>query len=316
MSSSPRSTSKSAFTLIELLVVIAIIAILAAILFPVFAKAREKARQSSCASNEKQIGLAFLGYIQDYDEKYPPVAGVDTTGKISNWGVDLIGGGNTPTASIASGTTVKSVIGTYVKNNQIFNCPSGPRPSAAKASIGYMYNDLCATKSQAAFAAVASSILMSEGTGAIGDINTGATAPAATEVKLGVGHAVAGALGVNPLATNYTTATFTTAVPSPDTRTFDTAKLDDVTRHSDGGNFLYADGHVKWSKVTWDPTNKTTATVFFPPQSQLPATSGNNRANAIQSATPPANGSTAVPGTNEPVPGGNMFGYAGTFHLN
>jgi prepilin-type N-terminal cleavage/methylation domain-containing protein/prepilin-type processing-associated H-X9-DG protein len=62
---------RKGFTLIELLVVIAIIAILAAILFPVFAQAREKARQITCASNEKQIGLAILQYVQDYDENYP-----------------------------------------------------------------------------------------------------------------------------------------------------------------------------------------------------------------------------------------------------
>src|SRR3978361_1107773 len=62
---------RNAFTLIELLVVIAIIAILAAILFPVFAQAREKARQASCESNLKQIGLAFKMYVQDYDERWP-----------------------------------------------------------------------------------------------------------------------------------------------------------------------------------------------------------------------------------------------------
>src|SRR5215217_8055455 len=64
------------FTLIELLVVIAIIAILASILFPVFARARENARRSSCQSNVKQIGLGFMQYTQDYDEKFPmPISG-------------------------------------------------------------------------------------------------------------------------------------------------------------------------------------------------------------------------------------------------
>src|SRR2546423_15081069 len=63
---------RGAFTLIELLVVIAIIAILAAILFPVFAQAREKARSATCLSNNKQIGLAVAMYLQDYDSTYPP----------------------------------------------------------------------------------------------------------------------------------------------------------------------------------------------------------------------------------------------------
>ena len=62
---------RSAFTLIELLVVIAIIAILAAILFPVFAQAREAARQTSCLSNTKQFAVATIMYVQDYDETYP-----------------------------------------------------------------------------------------------------------------------------------------------------------------------------------------------------------------------------------------------------
>ncbi len=90
------------FTLIELLVVIAIIAILAAILFPVFARAREKARQSSCLSNVKQINTAILMYIQDYDERMPR---------------SHIGGGG-------SGWGYMYMILPYVKNAQVFDCPS------------------------------------------------------------------------------------------------------------------------------------------------------------------------------------------------
>src|SRR5436305_1156733 len=72
-SSQARREFTRGFTLIELLVVIAVIAILAAILFPVFARARENARRSSCQSNEKQLSLAVLQYAQDYDERYPMV---------------------------------------------------------------------------------------------------------------------------------------------------------------------------------------------------------------------------------------------------
>src|SRR2546421_2908892 len=64
--------TKAGFTLIELLVVIAIIAILAAILFPVFARAREAARKTSCISNVRQLGMAMMQYVQDYDESFPP----------------------------------------------------------------------------------------------------------------------------------------------------------------------------------------------------------------------------------------------------
>lgn len=67
-----RSKGSKGFTLIEILVVIAIIALLAAILFPVFARARENARRTSCASNLKQIGLGIMQYTQDYDERMPP----------------------------------------------------------------------------------------------------------------------------------------------------------------------------------------------------------------------------------------------------
>ena len=75
----PRFSTRRGFTLIELLVVIAIIAILAAILFPVFSKAREKARQAACTSNLKQIALAVLIYTQENDEKYPLATGWAST---------------------------------------------------------------------------------------------------------------------------------------------------------------------------------------------------------------------------------------------
>jgi len=94
---------RKGFTLIELLVVIAIIAILAAILFPVFAKAREKARQSSCLSNVKQIMLAILGYTQDYDETLPT---------------------NSRPGGPYGQVPWNAQIEPYIKNAQIFVCPS------------------------------------------------------------------------------------------------------------------------------------------------------------------------------------------------
>lgn len=101
-----------AFTLIELLVVIAIIAILAAILFPVFAQAREKARQTTCLSNEKQLALGFIQYAQDYDEKYP--CGVGST-MVLNW---------TP---YQGGEGWAGQINPYVKGGSdskgVYNCP-------------------------------------------------------------------------------------------------------------------------------------------------------------------------------------------------
>lgn len=96
-----------AFTLIELLVVIAIIAILAAILFPVFAQAREKARQISCDSNMKQLGLAVIQYTQDYDDVYP-------IGEID--GLQWNNNGNTP-------YDWAQMIVPYVKANGVYGCP-------------------------------------------------------------------------------------------------------------------------------------------------------------------------------------------------
>src|SRR3712207_5618453 len=118
---------RSAFTLIELLVVIAIIAILAAILFPVFAQAREKARQASCLSNLKQITTGFVMYAQDYDETFP------------QWKWDQ---------SYHSGTVNKNdatslwhnAIYPYVKNAQVFACPSDKRRLTIEQFIGGWFN--------------------------------------------------------------------------------------------------------------------------------------------------------------------------------
>ena len=124
------------FTLIELLVVIAIIAILAAILFPVFAKAREKARQTSCLSNVKQISLAYLQYVQDYDEMFSPNA---TT--VNAPGFYVLPDGVT---TYSGAMLWMSHIAPYCKNAQIFNCPSYNNLwslSAYDASLGYGKNE-------------------------------------------------------------------------------------------------------------------------------------------------------------------------------
>jgi len=135
------------FTLIELLVVIAIIAILAAILFPVFAQAREKARSSSCLSNQKQIALAFSMYSQDYDETYPPAqagtgAALDpTSGILPRW---------------------EDSVKPYIKGGNvggILTCPS-----ASSRAYAYSMNGYLSGKSAAQASSPADTILTADGT--------------------------------------------------------------------------------------------------------------------------------------------------------
>lgn len=104
---------RQGFTLIELLVVIAIIAILAAILFPVFSRAREKARQASCLSNLKQIALAAQMYVQDYDETFPPGISLIWDAGSSQW----------------VAVTAMTLLMPYEKNYQIAVCPSDKQGS-------------------------------------------------------------------------------------------------------------------------------------------------------------------------------------------
>ena len=106
---------KKGFTLIELLVVIAIIAILAAILFPVFARAREQARKTSCASNLRQLGLGFAMYTQDYDERFPQIWQGQWNQSVANapqlnWGPAIF---------------------PYIKNKQVYVCPSDSSGNAS-----------------------------------------------------------------------------------------------------------------------------------------------------------------------------------------
>ncbi|RYX83361.1 DUF1559 domain-containing protein [bacterium] len=138
-----RNLQRSAFTLIELLVVIAIIAILAAILFPVFARARENARRSSCQSNVKQILLGTLQYTQDYDEKYP----------------------------IAHSPSWYVTIQPYLKSEQIYRCPSDSDNSAAQGvsyKVSYIgsydaLGDANQPRSLASFESPANMVMFTDG---------------------------------------------------------------------------------------------------------------------------------------------------------
>ncbi len=164
----PRTSEMKAkrlgFTLIELLVVIAIIAILAAILFPVFARARENARRTSCLSNAKQLGLGFMQYTQDYDEMYP-----------------IIGYALGDTVVYPSGQTSNNSwilrVYPYVKSVQIFTCPSntippwqgGTSPSAVAgtsygASSALLTNGLVPT-ALAAVQKVSDTVLLADSAG-------------------------------------------------------------------------------------------------------------------------------------------------------
>jgi len=106
---------RTGFTLIELLVVIAIIAILAAILFPVFARAREKARQAACMSNEKQIALGLMQYVQDYDELFP-----------TRYGGGCDSAANTGDCENRKTRSWKNKLLPYIKSYDVFRCPSNP----------------------------------------------------------------------------------------------------------------------------------------------------------------------------------------------
>ena len=211
--------AKSAFTLIELLVVIAIIAILAAILFPVFARARENARRSSCTSNLKQIGLGVLQYIQDYDENFP----LAVTGSTSTTSTPPVGWADS--------------IQPYLKSTQIYQCPSEPSeadpdPTAAGYS-DYWYN--CG---------------LSRSNNTFGNSNTSVSAAEVTNASLTVmnGDGASGTARYRCDGVSSSTSA-TVSVPGAANGTSYAQSGAIVDRHLEGCVFSFADGHVKWYKV-------------------------------------------------------------------
>jgi|LSQX01.3.fsa_nt_gb prepilin-type N-terminal cleavage/methylation domain-containing protein/prepilin-type processing-associated H-X9-DG protein len=195
---------RKGFTLIELLVVIAIIAILAAILFPVFARAREKARQTSCLSNLKQISLAVIMYTQDYDDRMP--------GRACAWN-----------AATQTGYW-HDLVQPYVKNEQLFICPSSPNFNVTPSrSGGYGYNGYGTTGSNGLGWRYAASD---------GSVQTSQHAPSLAAVKEPASMIMLSEPGSHVAEVRGTGAAGTTYAPG--------------TRHNEGVNAAHVDGHAKW----------------------------------------------------------------------
>jgi prepilin-type N-terminal cleavage/methylation domain-containing protein/prepilin-type processing-associated H-X9-DG protein len=217
--------SRRGFTLIELLVVIAIIAILAAILFPVFARAREKARQAACVSNLKQIGLGMQMYMQDYDEKHMYVL-------TPCWG------GDTVEARIPHFVRLNP----YVKNWQLYACPTASPHRAdgsgicANQSIPHHWINEAINRGwvpgsfQQHYAWV-------EGISTIGGGAKLASFQYPAETVM-----VADSVGyATPWRVAYAECCQADCVPAN--------RLESNTRHNGGSNICFFDGHAKWRKA-------------------------------------------------------------------
>jgi prepilin-type N-terminal cleavage/methylation domain-containing protein/prepilin-type processing-associated H-X9-DG protein len=212
----------SGFTLIELLVVIAIIAILAAILFPVFARARENARRTSCMSNLKQIGLGVMQYTQDYDEKYPlntymPIVLADGTSSTPGNKFSVYVG------STGKYLTWMDFIYPYVKSTQLFVCPSA---TAGDTTPSYGYNN--------AFAGGPGWPYQYKYGAPIGSVSLSAVSRAAENVLI-MDYSNPYAAYANPNDGAF-----------PWSRDANPTVSNRVVPHLDGGTICYADGHVKW----------------------------------------------------------------------
>jgi prepilin-type N-terminal cleavage/methylation domain-containing protein/prepilin-type processing-associated H-X9-DG protein len=236
-------SARRAFTLIELLVVIAIIAILAAILFPVFARARENARRTSCSNNLKQLSLGLMQYVQDYDGRYPFFSTSNMNGYVTTAEQRALG---------ASATDAKwsHLIYPYVKSSQVYVCPNTPdaKPMGRNVAYGYNYHYLNysrETGGQVPYFAHDASIQNPAETIAIADSD-------------GTGTAEPYLVASNPEITstpdkflNHAYSLDPPQLPTlPATRTSSTGGLYSKIseRHLGGSNVAWVDGHVKWMK--------------------------------------------------------------------
>ena len=225
--------TKKAFTLIELLVVIAIIAILAAILFPVFARARENARRTSCSSNLKQMGLAMLQYTQDYDEKYPFAYLEDASGT-----------GKPFYSPAYSGFIWQGLLYPYAKSEQIFVCPSSPNPIPAPDVFKghYGINGSMMPDSDSS----ASAITLAE----LDASSSVYTIMDAGNYKMRMyGSVPSGVYGNYLPGQNGVAGATCSTDPLELTSTEMSDCQNTSSRHLGGINICYADGHVKFQKI-------------------------------------------------------------------
>ena len=216
------------FTLIEILVVIAIIAILAAILFPVFARARENARRASCQSNLKQIGLGMAQYSQDYDEKMVPL--------VLPYQTNISGNSNL--------APWRTLIQPYVKNYQVFTCPSGPKCP-----------DVACTNEEPYFSSYGLNIKTSAGGRLgnpalglyVGGISLSTLTYPAQFLVLVDDRLIFNSYTVHATYPGYYATWYQNATPFTD---FTNNVGVPFPIHFDGSNVLFGDGHVKWQKTT------------------------------------------------------------------
>jgi prepilin-type N-terminal cleavage/methylation domain-containing protein/prepilin-type processing-associated H-X9-DG protein len=226
------SAKRQAFTLIELLVVIAIIAILAAILFPVFAQAREKARATACLSNQKQMGLAIMQYVSDNDEMWPSGRFFDEL--------------YSSTSHYSTGIGWAQQAYPYIKNVGVFRCPSddSEATTSSRVTISYAINANLAAITDADLTKPATTCGLIEVSGNEGDsiLNNASLdnySPAAYGPVVATGGS-AGGLARGKYATG--------AIGFPPRDSSLGIPRYGAARHSEGSNFLCADGHAKWAR--------------------------------------------------------------------